>query len=865
MKAPFRSRAFACVIAVALAAAMAIPIGAFADTGSSWRFGAGPLGSPFETNGETVIDVPNLPVDVQEADDEESPDLGGDDPAPGPVPVDPVPLGNASADETASAAPLSSGDIVISAGGATVLTLSETTYTLSGAQTGSGTLDANTSLVVDEGVSGALTIRGSGALQSMLLLSADRTRGLDCTIDAGANVRVSDRVETMDLNIFGSLDVSSAAVLAVGPESYSAIVDVCGSLYMSGGSLTGRAASSAQSDYFLLIRDTLESAPSNSMVVDGSVLSITSDSAGVSVLVSLDGQDLYASDSSLYVEQAPGSTGVGFLSSSEGPDYGTVYLDEGAYVGAHAPGGTAIIWKTARLAGNAQVVADGGEMGAQIHYLYIGDQATASSASITATSSFIGLEVLRATEVYGTGSTVPSIVAVADDSQGGGASFGAIIRRPILVNTFVSATATSATQPTTGMQIYDTHNGFDGTADPDAQAYFERSTLEGTGTSAGIQMLSVDEMPFIGCDVNAAVKHPTKPAGLTDVSAGIVSLNGTYRFSDSTVDASGGQYGWLSNQDDEGMKNRATRVYAEDGSELTLSGQRSGIAVNSHIEANGDSTITGIALSVNPLNGGENVPAVYVSQPVPGASEIRADGGTITEVYPTHIGCAIAPSESESFSPYAMSWNLTNPQRYAWSVDTPNVELAANDAGVYTASDTGSGIPNVTVTGTRTAAHAAEPVVVGGSGSAHNVVLLADIGPQAPDTVTVSFEPNGGAPKPADQTIEKGQRATEPSGSEAPAREGYRFAGWYTDASLSSRWNFASAVQQDMTLYAKWDTVVSAPTNPSQTPAQASSAGKGIAPRTGDPMLDAALTIGLFTIACSVIALGAKLHARRRA
>lgn len=862
MKASLRSRAFTCVIAAILVTTMAIPIGAFADTASLVRPSAEPLGSIVGENGGTVIDVPNLPVNVGKVEDEGGRDAGGDGFALGSRPLD-----AASFDEGVSAAPLSSGDIVISAGGATTLTLFETAYVLSGAQSGSGTLDADTSLVVDEGVSGNLTIQGSGALQSVLLRSSDDMFGLDCTIDMDANVRVSDRIETMDLNILGALDVSSSAVLDVSPESYSAIVDVCGSLYMNGASFTGRAASSAQSAYFLLVRDTLESAPNNSMILNGSSLSLISDSADIAVMFSIDSQDLYAFDGSVYVEQAPGSTGTGFLSSSESPAYGTVHLDGSTYVGATAPNGTAIIWKTARLAGNTQVFADGGERGAQIHYLYIGDQTFPSNASITATSSFIALEVLRATEVYGAGSTVASIVATADDSQGGGASIGAILRRPVLKNTFVSATATSAMQPTTGLQIYDAHNGYDGTADPEPQAYFESSTLEATGTAAGIHMTSalVGETPFIGCDVRATVKHATKPAGISDVSAGIVSLGGSYRFLDSIVDASGGNYGWLSYEDDESMEDLGTRVYAEDGSDLTLEGERSGIAVKSHIEASGGSTITGIALAVNPLNGNDNVPAVHVSQRVPGADEIRADGGTITEVYPTHIGRAIAPSESESFSPYAMSWNVASPQRYAWSVDTPNIELAANGAGVYTPSDTGSGVPNVTVTATRAATHASEPVVVGGSGSAHNVVLLADIGPQAADTVTVRFEPNGGAPKPADQTVEKGQRAVEPTGSKAPVREGYRFAGWYTDTSLSSRWDFASAVQQDMTLYAKWDTTASVPANPNPTPTQGSGAGKGFAPRTGDPMLDAALTVALFAVACSVIALGAKLNARRRA
>ena len=52
MKAPFRRRAFTCAIAVALVTAMAIPIGAFADTGSSWRFGEGLFGTAAEPSRE---------------------------------------------------------------------------------------------------------------------------------------------------------------------------------------------------------------------------------------------------------------------------------------------------------------------------------------------------------------------------------------------------------------------------------------------------------------------------------------------------------------------------------------------------------------------------------------------------------------------------------------------------------------------------------------------------------------------------------------------------------------------------------------------------------------------------------------------
>lgn len=102
MKAPFRRRAFTCAIAVALVTAMAIPIGAFADTGSSWRFGEGLLGTAAEPSRETVIDVPNLPVSVEETDDEEARDIGRGDLALGSGAFDTAPF-----DENVSAAPLS--------------------------------------------------------------------------------------------------------------------------------------------------------------------------------------------------------------------------------------------------------------------------------------------------------------------------------------------------------------------------------------------------------------------------------------------------------------------------------------------------------------------------------------------------------------------------------------------------------------------------------------------------------------------------------------------------------------------------------------------------------------------------------------
>ena len=66
---------------------------------------------------------------------------------------------------------------------------------------------------------------------------------------------------------------------------------------------------------------------------------------------------------------------------------------------------------------------------------------------------------------------------------------------------------------------------------------------------------------------------------------------------------------------------------------------------------------------------------------------------------------------------------------------------------------------------------------------------------------TVSFDTRGGNEIP-DVTVNVGELIAEP---DAPVREGYEFAGWYTDDSLSFKWRFNSdVVEGDMTLYAGW-------------------------------------------------------------
>lgn len=68
-------------------------------------------------------------------------------------------------------------------------------------------------------------------------------------------------------------------------------------------------------------------------------------------------------------------------------------------------------------------------------------------------------------------------------------------------------------------------------------------------------------------------------------------------------------------------------------------------------------------------------------------------------------------------------------------------------------------------------------------------------------TVTFDTQGHGMAPQPI-TNIKSGDRITKPAD---PSADGYRFDGWYQDASCQNAWNFSTdTVQADITLYAKW-------------------------------------------------------------
>lgn len=65
---------------------------------------------------------------------------------------------------------------------------------------------------------------------------------------------------------------------------------------------------------------------------------------------------------------------------------------------------------------------------------------------------------------------------------------------------------------------------------------------------------------------------------------------------------------------------------------------------------------------------------------------------------------------------------------------------------------------------------------------------------------TVTFDVDGGSSVPA-QTVEAGQKATRPSN---PVKMGFDFDDWYRDPAKTMAFDFDSAINANITLYAKW-------------------------------------------------------------
>ena len=81
--------------------------------------------------------------------------------------------------------------------------------------------------------------------------------------------------------------------------------------------------------------------------------------------------------------------------------------------------------------------------------------------------------------------------------------------------------------------------------------------------------------------------------------------------------------------------------------------------------------------------------------------------------------------------------------------------------------------------------------------------LIALVVGQNKAEFTVRFSTVGAA-KIESQTVKKGNAAAKP---EDPVKLGFYFAGWYRDARYETPYDFAAPVTEDLTLFAKWETV----------------------------------------------------------
>ena len=66
---------------------------------------------------------------------------------------------------------------------------------------------------------------------------------------------------------------------------------------------------------------------------------------------------------------------------------------------------------------------------------------------------------------------------------------------------------------------------------------------------------------------------------------------------------------------------------------------------------------------------------------------------------------------------------------------------------------------------------------------------------------TVKFEADGGSPEPAEQKVEEGKKVDKPDN---PAKEGYKFVDWYTETECINKFDFATPISQNITLYARY-------------------------------------------------------------
>ena len=206
--------------------------------------------------------------------------------------------------------------------------------------------------------------------------------------------------------------------------------------------------------------------------------------------------------------------------------------------------------------------------------------------------------------------------------------------------------------------------------------------------------------------------------------------------------------------------------------------------------------------------------------PVEGAYVVERDGKTSVCVECPNTG-ALEYKSVEALSPIAVSfedalaakkaqgagegisaWDLPFTARVTYACgEHEDYEITWNSIGELDESATGE--QELTATGT-----ISFPAYVEHDGPTETVTVKlriaapkADPEPEPVETHVVTFDTAGGS-EVASQTVEDGKCATRPATD--PTRDGYEFAGWYADESLTEEFDFTKAITADVTVYAKW-------------------------------------------------------------
>ncbi|MCL2336685.1 MAG: InlB B-repeat-containing protein, partial [Firmicutes bacterium] len=113
----------------------------------------------------------------------------------------------------------------------------------------------------------------------------------------------------------------------------------------------------------------------------------------------------------------------------------------------------------------------------------------------------------------------------------------------------------------------------------------------------------------------------------------------------------------------------------------------------------------------------------------------------------------------------------------------------------------------------------AASIVVGGGG-----------GGGGSSNYTVTFATAGGSTVNS-QKLANGAKVTKPAD---PTKDGFTFAGWYSDKALTTAYDFTKGITGNVTIYAKW-TANTAPLTPKPTPTPGPAPTPGPGPGTGQP------------------------------